>query len=80
MDKMHILAPCPDTIRGGLVSLGWRRLRQRRDKNERFDMNIEGTDVEALNQIFQGEGDIFKEYLLERIKGREVKTKTAKSN
>jgi hypothetical protein len=33
-----------------------------------LDMNIEGTDVEASNEVFQGDAERFKEYLLWKIK------------
>lgn len=37
-----------------------------------FDMNIEGTDVGALNAVFQGDAERFKEYLFAKIKARET--------
>ena len=35
----------------------------------RLDVNIEGTDVEALNNAFCGDAERFRDYLLAKIKG-----------
>jgi hypothetical protein len=48
--------------------------------SETVDRNIEGTNVKALNEFFQGDAERFKEYLLTKIKDRETRTKAAKSN
>jgi len=37
-----------------------------------LDMNIEGTDVRALNAVCEGDAERFKEYLLAKIKARET--------
>lgn len=46
----------------------------------KLEVNIEGTDVEALNEIFSGDAKRFKEYLLTKIKDRETITNAVKSD
>jgi hypothetical protein len=46
----------------------------------RLDVNIEGTDVEALNDVFCGDAKRFRDYLLAKIEDQETKAKAAKSN